>query len=225
MGWPTKAAAKEYKESWYAKNREKVLARVKVNAARRRADPTLREKDRIAACEGARRKRAALKAARVPITKEEKLRLRLVTDPDFAAQQQAIAERRLADCSARARTRYEDPEYRQAALSREAERRRADPAHFIYVSAKARAKRKGVIFTIEESDIATCSAACPICGIAMAVSDFRWAGNSYTLDRIDPLRGYVPGNVAVICFNCNAVKNNGTAELHERIAAYMRKGR
>lgn len=36
--------------------------------------------------------------------------------------------------------------------------------------------------------------------------------------------GYVPGNVEVISFRANRIKNNGTADEHERIAQWMRLG-
>lgn len=215
----------ERARAWYVANRDLCLARASARQATERSDPAAVEKSRGRSREYARRKRAAMKAAQIPVTPEEKKRLRLVTDPEFAADQQAKAERRLAAALVKSRARYADPEKRDAFLRRTGARRREQPFHFMWVSAKARAKRKGIEFDISAADITPCDTACPICFVAMAISDRRWAGNSFTLDRIDPSKGYVPGNVAVICFNCNAVKNNGTAELHERIAAYMRKGR
>lgn len=46
---------------------------------------------------------------------------------------------------------------------------------------------------------------------------------SYSLDRVDNSKGYAPGNVVVMSYKANRLKNDGTAEEHEAIAAWMRK--
>lgn len=43
-----------------------------------------------------------------------------------------------------------------------------------------------------------------------------------TIDRIIPALGYVPGNIVVISHRANRMKSDGTAEEHERIAAWLR---
>lgn len=40
---------------------------------------------------------------------------------------------------------------------------------------------------------------------------------------MDNEKGYVPGNVVVMSYRANRLKNDGTAEEHEIIAAWMRK--
>ena len=42
-----------------------------------------------------------------------------------------------------------------------------------------------------------------------------------SFDRIDNSKGYVAGNVGVICYECNMIKNSGTLRQHEAIVAYM----
>lgn len=44
-----------------------------------------------------------------------------------------------------------------------------------------------------------------------------------SLDRIDPRKGYVKGNVWIISYRANLIKNDGTAEEHEMIAKAMRE--
>jgi hypothetical protein len=44
---------------------------------------------------------------------------------------------------------------------------------------------------------------------------------SPSLDKINPELGYVPGNVAIISYRANRIKNNGTAEEHRLIADWM----
>lgn len=47
--------------------------------------------------------------------------------------------------------------------------------------------------------------------------------NSPSIDRIIPRLGYVKGNVAILCWRCNNLKRDATAEELEKIAAWMRK--
>ena len=44
-----------------------------------------------------------------------------------------------------------------------------------------------------------------------------------SLDRIDPAKGYIAGNVGVICWRCNAIKRDATAAELEAIVLYVRK--
>jgi hypothetical protein len=45
-----------------------------------------------------------------------------------------------------------------------------------------------------------------------------------TLDRIDSDKGYIKGNIQVICSKANRLKNNGTIEDFEKIISYMKNG-
>jgi len=47
--------------------------------------------------------------------------------------------------------------------------------------------------------------------------------DAYSLDRVDNAKGYVPGNVVVMSYLANRLKNDGTARQHEQIAAWMHK--
>lgn len=42
-----------------------------------------------------------------------------------------------------------------------------------------------------------------------------------SIDCIIPAKGYVPGNIAIISWRANRIKNNGTLEEHEQIAAWL----
>jgi len=76
-------------------------------------------------------------------------------------------------------------------------------------------------FTITESDIPPMGERCPLLGEPFEIGgDKRY---SPSLDRIDPKRGYVPGNVWIVGWRANLIKSNGTAEEHEMIAQAMRK--
>jgi hypothetical protein len=45
--------------------------------------------------------------------------------------------------------------------------------------------------------------------------------DSPSLDRLDPSAGYVPGNVSLICFRCNRLKCDATADELRRVATWM----
>lgn len=95
-------------------------------------------------------------------------------------------------------------------------------ARQLWLSARARAKRKGVPFEISVDDIFV-PEFCPVLGIKLEQG--RGKGrrdHSPTLDRIEPSLGYVRGNIAVISGRANTLKSNGTPEEHVRIAAWMR---
>lgn len=67
---------------------------------------------------------------------------------------------------------------------------------------------------------------CACCGKALDYRTGRGQGGrnaSPSLDRLVPLRGYVEGNVKVVCLRCNRVKNNATVEDLEKILAYIQK--
>jgi ssDNA-binding Zn-finger/Zn-ribbon topoisomerase 1 len=77
-------------------------------------------------------------------------------------------------------------------------------------------------FITVEDILEVLASTCPICDVEMVHGNGR-KGYSFTLDRIDSTRGYVPGNIAVICFRCNRIKADGTPEDHRRIADWMEK--
>jgi len=79
-------------------------------------------------------------------------------------------------------------------------------------NAKARAVKKGISFNLTPEDI-TLPEKCPVFNIPFNKSDRRMG---YSLDRIIPELGYVPGNVQVISQLANAMKWDSTRE--ERIA-------
>jgi transposase len=86
---------------------------------------------------------------------------------------------------------------------------------------KARNARRGKWeFTIAMTDIEWPSH-CPVLGIELDwFSPCRTEG-SPSFDRIDPSKGYIPGNVAIISWRANRIKNDGTADEHAKIAGWM----
>jgi hypothetical protein len=86
--------------------------------------------------------------------------------------------------------------------------------------AQRRCKKSGVVCTITEKDIVV-PEFCPILGLKLEFGEMDNRNNSPSLDRIIPELGYVPGNVAVISYRANRIKNEGLAEEHRKIADWM----
>lgn len=65
---------------------------------------------------------------------------------------------------------------------------------------------------------------CPVLGLELDWFAEARKENSPSFDRVDPKLGYIKGNVQIISARANRIKNDGTAEEHRLIAAYMDKG-
>lgn len=76
-------------------------------------------------------------------------------------------------------------------------------------AAKSRAKQKGLPFTITEVDVIVPDT-CPLLLIPLAASTVARAPGSPSLDRKDATKGYEPGNVWVISYRANRIKNDAT---------------
>jgi len=88
----------------------------------------------------------------------------------------------------------------------------------MFNSARSRAKQKNIPFNLDLDFLRSIVVShCPILGVELAWSTNRVNGNttlpnSPSLDRIDPTRGYVKGNVWIISHKANCIKNNASHE-------------
>lgn len=91
--------------------------------------------------------------------------------------------------------------------------RKNNPASYLHRSAKARAKKAGLPFNIVPEDVVI-PLFCPLLGIMLIpnIGGKVRAFNSPSLDRAIPELGYVRGNVRVVSYQANAMKQNATAE-------------
>ena len=88
------------------------------------------------------------------------------------------------------------------------------------------AKRKGIEFTITEDYLESLwSGYCPMLGIPLIVqsrSDADYNRDfSPSVDRIDPSKGYVPGNVAIVSYRANRIKNDSTLQELKLIVSFL----
>jgi len=103
-------------------------------------------------------------------------------------------------------------------LEKAGEWKAANPIHFwatgAHATARVRAVKKGVPFTISVADILAIFPAdglCPVFGTELLFQQgYSGRVNSPSLDRIIPSVGYVAGNIAVISNRANMVKNDAT---------------
>jgi hypothetical protein len=109
---------------------------------------------------------------------------------------------------------YREHKYEDYALHMGQERMNK-PDRFLLSRAKSRAKKKGLQFNIDITDIDV-PIICPILGIPI-IKEYKKgtkggpSPNSPSLDRIDNSKGYVKGNVRVISHKANTMKHNATS--------------
>jgi len=99
--------------------------------------------------------------------------------------------------------------------------------YIILMTAKSRAKKRNLEFSINLEDIIV-PKLCPIFEIqidkrTLKNSKRKPLDNSPSLDRIDSSKGYVKGNVAVISYLANSIKNEGNADEHDAVAEFIEK--
>jgi hypothetical protein len=98
--------------------------------------------------------------------------------------------------------------------------RRKSPERYMLTRAKTRAKQKGLLFDLDLADIVI-PECCPIFGLKLAVAEGLATDASPELDRIEPSKGYVRGNVMVISRRANRIKNDASpAELQQLATFY-----
>jgi hypothetical protein len=104
------------------------------------------------------------------------------------------------------------------------ERRQKHPEKAMLLAAKNRSQKFGLDFNLEEGDIYIPDK-CPVFGFPLVMHSGRNGGrfDSPSLDRVNPDKGYVKGNVQVISFKANAMKNNATQEELIAFANWIKK--
>lgn len=88
----------------------------------------------------------------------------------------------------------------------------ANIATLLYHTAKSRAKKSGIEFSIDKEDVVV-PTHCPI--LLFQLDHSRGKGRRYngaSIDRIDSTKGYIKGNVQVISDLANRMKTDATIE-------------
>lgn len=103
---------------------------------------------------------------------------------------------------------------------------RDNPGRVMWYRARSRARRKGIPFDIEQGDVIV-PVVCPVLGIPISCGDAGKGAptdSSPSLDRIDPSRGYVRGNIVVMSMRANRIKNDATLDELRALVKYLDKG-
>lgn len=88
-----------------------------------------------------------------------------------------------------------------------------DKLYRIWCNVKKRAKKKGIKFELEIFNIPPIPIRCPILGIKIKENNISAPlDSSPSLDRINPQKGYVKGNVRIICNRANRIKADATLD-------------
>jgi hypothetical protein len=91
---------------------------------------------------------------------------------------------------------------------------------YALLASKQRAKAEGLAWSLERGDVET-PAACACCGKAWG----RARSDRPSIDKVVPIRGYVRGNVAIICCACNRRKQDSTPAELRMLLAYVERYR
>lgn len=104
--------------------------------------------------------------------------------------------------------------------ARQAQWKREHTDVFLVQLARRRSREDGTPFNIVAEDIFI-PEYCPALGIKLEKGNGKIHDASATIDRLKPELGYIKGNVAVISYKANRMRNNGTAEELRKIADWM----
>jgi hypothetical protein len=96
-----------------------------------------------------------------------------------------------------------------------------NPAKRMLMSAKGRAKKKGLAWDLRLEDIHV-PTHCPVLGVMLSSTPGSHYDRDYSpsLDRIDNNLGYVRGNVIVVSHRANAIKRDASLEELRKIVAF-----
>ena len=99
--------------------------------------------------------------------------------------------------------------------------KRSDPARNIIQGARPSAKRRGLEFAITVDDITPLPEVCPVLGIKLRQAEGQRQDDSYSIDRTDSSKGYIPGNVRIMSWRANCLKKDGTVDEIRALLVYM----
>lgn len=91
---------------------------------------------------------------------------------------------------------------------------------YVWKTIKKRAEKSGIPFNIEVSDVVA-PEFCPVLGIRLQrLPGLEMRDEAPSVDRLIPELGYVKGNVIVISFRANRIKNDATIEELQKVANF-----
>lgn len=95
-----------------------------------------------------------------------------------------------------------------------------NPGVYLRNVCKSRAKKLGLEFNLTPEDFII-PEFCPIFGVKLERGGKGYHENSPSVDRLDPKKGYVKGNISIISFRANRIKADASAKELRIIADWM----
>ncbi len=98
-----------------------------------------------------------------------------------------------------------------------------NPKTYLLCNPRARARKKGWEFNLTEEDVII-PEYCPVLKVKL---DKVGSGSSYTpsIDRIDPSKGYVKGNIRVVSHRANTLLSDGSLEEHRLVLKFLEQAK
>ena len=101
-----------------------------------------------------------------------------------------------------------------------------DPVKYRLIQIRSKCKKKGIPFDIKDSDI-TIPSHCPLLGTPLTKYSDQGRNysrdNMWSVDRKDPTKGYIKGNVWVISHRANSMKHDATLEELELLVKNLKE--
>ena len=149
----------------------------------------------------------------------EYTRQRIATNPEAKAKKKQYNQDHQEDTRIQRRGYRE--EHREELREYGRDYYKTYPIKPLIYEARKRAKKLGIECTITEDDIVI-PEFCPVLGIPIVPYQTENNRDSCpSLDRISLQHGYVPGNVAVMSYRANRLKNDGTIDEHDKLLTWM----
>lgn len=104
------------------------------------------------------------------------------------------------------------------------------PEQYLWHSARDHAQRhkpRPLVFRIEVADLLPLPKFCPVLHIRLEYATVSGTGRGRrpdaraTVDRMDNTKGYVTGNIKIISWRANRIKNDATGDELRALAAYV----
>jgi len=102
--------------------------------------------------------------------------------------------------------------------------RKRNPFRFKCSSKKMECKKRGIQFDLTPEYLESIwSGTCPILGVSLDIHSHKNDPHAPQLDRMDPVGGYVCGNVVWLSKRANNVKSNATVEELEAVTRWIKE--
>jgi hypothetical protein len=92
--------------------------------------------------------------------------------------------------------------------------------------AKTRCKKNQTEFAITVEDLLPIPEYCPVYGIKLNYNGNKgqrgFVNDSPSIDRIDPSKGYIKGNVQIISWRANRIKSDATIQELEQLVTFLK---